>query len=98
MVKSWPDSRQRRNEPALPNDGTRLLESGSNIMGERESEKRRSTQLSLVFDEEFGLLFKAEAQDFGEFAAVFVVERFSGTGEIRSWAIVWLVDRMEGER
>lgn len=67
-------------------------------MGERKSEKRRGEELSIVFDEEFGILFETETQDFGEFAAVFVVERFSGTGEIGSWAVVGLVDRMEVER
>jgi hypothetical protein len=57
MVKSRPDSRQRRHEPALPNDRPRLSQSRCNIMGERKSEKRRGKELSFIFDEEFGVLF-----------------------------------------
>jgi hypothetical protein len=61
MVKSRPDSRQRRHEPPLPNDRSRLPESGSNILGKRKSEKRRGEELPFIFDEEFGILFEAEA-------------------------------------
>lgn len=45
-------------------------------MGKRKGEERGGKKLPVVFDEEFGILFETEAQDFGEFAKVFAVERF----------------------
>lgn len=63
-------------------------------MGERKGEKRRGEELSVIFDKEFGILFETEAQDIREFAKVFVVERFQGTGEVGSGTVVG----MEGER
>lgn len=68
-------------------------------MGKRKGEKRRGEELSVIFDEEFGVLFETEAQDFGEFAKVFAVEGLQRTRKTWSWSVVGFVDGgMESER